>query len=83
MKKLIVILLLALILNGCNGKTASTPVVEKGGTRFVKLSDEGTFEIYVDTATDIQYAVSDSPGNMGTVTLLVDKNGYPLLWKGE
>jgi PBP1b-binding outer membrane lipoprotein LpoB len=83
MRKVISIILMVLVLTGCSGKTASTPFVEKEGPRFVKLSDEGTFEIYVDTVTDIQYAVSDSPGNMGTVTLLVDKNGYPLVWKGE
>lgn len=83
MKKLIVVLLLALTLSGCSGKVASAPFGKKDGPRFIKLSDEGTFEIYVDTVTDIQYAVSDSPGNMGTVTLLVDKNGYPLVWKGQ
>lgn len=66
-----------IILSGC---TVSMGETEK---RFVFVSDEGNFDVYYDKITKVMYAVSDGYYNYGTVTLLVDQEGQPLLYKGE
>ena len=65
------------ILSGCDVSTAKTE------SRFVFASDEGSFDVYYDKITKVMYAVSNSSYNWGTVTLLVNQEGKPLLYKGE
>lgn len=47
---------------------------------FTVVEDMGTFVVIYDNKTKVMYAVSDSQYNHGTVTLLVDENGLPLLY---
>jgi len=64
-----------LILTGCSSTTNA-----KTEKRFKEVSDEGTFDIVYDSKTKVIYAVSDSYYNYGTVTLLVNTEGKPLLY---
>lgn len=70
-------LITLMILSGCNVSMGET---EK---RFILVSDEGTFRIYYEKSTKVMYSVSNGYYNFGTVTLLVDQEGKPLLYKGE
>ena len=83
MKKVITILLIALMLTGCGSSSMSGETGKANSARFVKVIDNVQFDIYVDTKTDVMYAVSCGAYNNGTVTLLVDREGKPLIWEGE
>lgn len=41
----------------------------------------GWFDVVRDTQTGVMYAVSQEPYNYGTVTLLVNSDGSPLLYE--
>ena len=49
-------------------------------SRFVRIEKNGYFITVYDKNTKVQYAVSDGYYNMGTVTVLVDAEGKPLLY---
>lgn len=83
MKKVIAIILVALMLTGCGSSSMSGEMEKANSARFVKVIDCGKFDVYVDTATDVMYAVSSVAYNCGTVTLLVDREGKPLIWEDE
>lgn len=78
MKKLIVIMLTALMLAGC-----STEAELENKGRFAVIEDDGYWLICVDRETRVMYTVSAGYYNRGTVTLLVDANGDPLIYDGE
>ena len=79
MRKTIVALLLGIIcLTGCSVKTDSDYA------RFVSIGSSGyCFNVFYDRTTGVEYAVSCGAYNSGTVTLLVDADGKPLIYKGE
>lgn len=56
----------------------------KKDSRFVKVLEDGGFisssEIWVDTQTGVQYLYHAS-GNSGGMTVLVDAEGKPLLYR--
>lgn len=56
----------------------------KKDSRFVKVLEDGGFisssEIWVDTQTGVQYLYHAS-GNSGGLTVLVDSEGKPLLYR--
>ena len=80
MRKTIVALLLGIIcLTGCSVKTDSD-----SARRFVYVDSCGySFDVYYDRTTGVEYAVSCGAHNSGTVTLLVDADGKPLIYEGE
>ena len=82
MKKLITIVLIALIMvtiSACATKKTSEAV--KGETsRMVYVEETGAYCIVYDKYTKVMYAVSNSGYNTGNFTLLVDANGNPLLY---
>ena len=79
MRKTIVALLLSITcLTGCSVKTDSD------SARFVYIDGSGhNFEVFYDRTTGVEYAVSCGAYNWGAVTLLVDADGKPLIYKGE
>ena len=81
MKKLKLFILIGIIVLGLLILTGCTNESVAENKRFVYVSDEGTFDIYYDSKTKIMYAVSDGVYNQGTVTLLVNAEGKPLLWE--
>jgi PBP1b-binding outer membrane lipoprotein LpoB len=82
MKKVIAILLTLLMLVGCV-KTTKAESESGKGKRFATIETGQTYTIVVDRKTWVMYAVSDGSYNHGTFTLLVDKDGSPLIWDGE
>ena len=53
--------------------------------RFTKVYAQGALgglEIFVDTETSVQYLFAQS-GYAGGLTVLVDQEGKPLLYKGD
>lgn len=61
--------------------TKTETVVEHSQQRFQRvIRDEGSpFIVYVDTETNVMYAVRSSAGG---VCVMVDADGNPLLWDG-
>ena len=75
-KRIMVALVVMLIgLTAC----ASTQEAEKV-RRFKTISDEGAFTIIYDTETKVQYAKSNVSYNLGSLCLLVNADGTPLLY---
>lgn len=50
---------------------------------FVEIERGNTYRIVYQKETKVMYAVSDQSYNEGIFTLLVDKNGNPMLYEGE
>lgn len=78
MRKTIIALLLSITcLTGCSVKTDSD------SARFVHIGNGHDFKVFYDRTTGVEYAVSNGAYNYGTVTLLVDADGKPLIYEGE
>lgn len=76
----IVIIFSLFLLTACANTSNAETESEK---QFIKISDEGIFCIYYHKRTKVMYAVSNGYYNYGTMTLLVDSEGKPLLYEGE
>lgn len=81
MKKMIIILLMAIMLTSC-GATVDRET-QSETSRFMELERTNRWLIVADKETGVMYAVSDGGYNAGTFTLLVDENGKPLIWKDK
>lgn len=85
MKKLAVVLALALTLAGCSGGNSNVDsnVDEENNRRFVEVyRDYFSNVIYVDSKTNVMYYWHKDCYS-GGLTVMIDENGQPLLWKGE
>lgn len=88
MKKIIISLLIiiGIVLTGWLLKdvTISNNYAENG--RFIKIYNQSSmndgFRIYYDKKTKVMYLISDIYKG-GGITVLVDKDGKPLLYEGE
>lgn len=69
---IIVVLLILLFLSGC-GSTGSTEE-----SRFKTIESQFFYDVCVDTQTGVEYLMT----GYGNVTVLVDKDGNPLLANG-
>ena len=81
MRKMIIILLIAIMLTGC-GATVDREI-QSGTSRFMELERTDKWLIVADKETGVMYSVSNGGYNQGTFTLLVDENGKPLIWEGK
>lgn len=50
--------------------------------RFFCVGHEIYFDIYVDSQTGVEYAMSTTSYNSGALTLLVNPDGTPLIYDG-
>lgn len=85
MKKLIVMLMLAVTLAGC-GYSSESDIRDgekPNQKRFVLVEDYWSYEIMVDRETRVMYVVSNGAYNHGTFTVMVDESGKPLTWDGD
>jgi hypothetical protein len=80
MKKLAIMLALAISLSGCSGGNSNAEYENNG--RFRKVYAEYPNTIYVDSETNAMY-FWHTGGYSGGLTVMVDENGQPLIWKGE
>lgn len=81
-RKIFIALLLGIVcLVGCSANTDSS----ENRRRFFVLSSENDldFNVAYDRATGVEYAISRGGYNRGTVTLLVDAEGKPLIYGGD
>lgn len=79
MKKMI--FTLVILLASCKEVPEYTDNATKQ-SRFVVVEYVYDWKVVYDKETLVMYAVSNEPRNSGVFTLLVDKDGKPLLWKG-
>jgi len=82
MKKLIAILMLAVMLAGC-GSSSESDAEKSNPKRFVLVEHTWDYEIMVDRETRVMYVMSNGSYNHGTFTVMVDENGKPLTWNGD
>ena len=80
MKRLIAMLTLAVILVSCS---SSTEANARNADRFELIQSTLWCDVIVDTETGVEYAFSTGAYNYGSMTVLVDETGKPLIWKGE
>lgn len=65
-----------LFFTGCDVSGSSTRT-------FIKISSENHFDIIYDADTKVMYSVSTGVYNCGALTMLVNADGTPKLYKGE
>ena len=85
MKKIAVALALVFTLAGCSSAERSSGrsnTNKETSERFIQVYYDIVDSIYVDSRTNVMYYWHSS-GNSGGLTIMVDENGQPLLWKGE
>lgn len=80
MKKLAVMLALAITLASCSSRGSKNE--DDTGGRFIKIYVDFTNTILVDSETGVMYYWYYG-GYSGGLTVMVDKNGQPLLWEGS
>lgn len=81
MKKLFAILLgaaLLLLLVGC---TDTSEAVELQPF-MVKVEECNSFSVCYQYDTKVMYAISNGVNNTGTVTVLLNADGTPMVWEG-
>lgn len=85
-KALLTIMLLTIILSGCGQRTIQDEAKKEQdsyNTYFIRISSEYSGDIVYDSRTGVQYWRSDGMYNSGNLTVLLDTDGKPLIYKGE
>lgn len=80
MKKLAVMLALAITLAGCSSRGSKNE--DDTGGRFIKVHGDLKNTILVDSETGVMYFWHYGVYS-GGLTVMVDKNGQPLIWEGS
>ncbi len=83
MKKLIISIIAIVIIVGLAYILKDLIVLDSMANedRFIKIDNYDCGYIAYDKQTKVEYAVSTGSYNRGTITLLVDQEGKPLLYK--
>ncbi len=81
-KRVIAILIAVIMLTGCS-KVTEAEKERPDESRFAIVEVTGMWIIVADREEGVMYTVSHGTYNGGTFTLLVDKDGKPLIWDGE
>lgn len=79
----VIIATISMLMIGCTSVNSTDEISDRIGNMFVRMGWNSCLDsgIVYDTETKVMYAISDMPYNKGTMTLLVDENGKPKLWK--
>ena len=79
----LIIVSIILMFTGCASiGTEAKEVEETGdGNTFVLVDADYYCWVVYHKDTKVMYAVSRSPNNIGTYTLLVNADGTPMIWK--
>lgn len=78
---LLAVFMLSLFLLACKNKNPANNDPSKS-SRFVTVENTLIYRIVADKETGVMYAVSIGGYNSGNFTLLVDREGKPLIWEG-
>lgn len=84
MKKIIICLIaiIAIILLGWMFKDTETQNINASTDRFITIQDWGNNKVVYDSETKVEYYIFCANG-AGGITVLVDENGKPLLYRGK
>lgn len=83
MKKLFILLFTAMLFASCDlSEVEKQPRLDEA-SMFILVEKTGYWNVVYHHETKVMYAVSSGPYNGGTFTLLVDRDGKPLLYKGN
>ena len=79
----LIIVSIILMFAGCASTRAEAKEVEEtsDGNTFVLVDADYYCWVVYHKDTKVMYAVSRSPNNIGTYTLLVNADGTPMIWK--
>lgn len=83
MKKLFILLFAAMLFTSCNLSTVEKQPRLDESSMFVIIEKTGAWNVVYHKETKVMYAVASGVYNVGTFTLLVDREGKPLLYKGN
>ena len=80
----LIIVPIVLMFAGCASTRAEAKEVEEtsDGSTFVLVDADYYCWVVYHKDTKVMYAVSRSPNNIGTYTLLVNADGTPMIWEG-
>ncbi len=83
MKKIIVslILIVMIVVIAYISKDLIVQDAIANDNRFIEIDKYNKGIIVYDKQTKVEYAISDGDYNRGTITLLVDQEGKPLVYK--
>ena len=86
-RKLVILSILAtLLLAGCGERTIQNEAKKEQdsyNTYFIRISSEYYGDIIYDSRTGVQYWRSSGAYNSGSLTVLLDTDGNPLIYKGK
>ena len=77
---LVTFVISAIFMAGCN--KMESEVDEDAASMFIIIEDHNSHRVLYHTKTKAMYWESRGYCNCGTLTLIVDENGKPLLWEG-
>ena len=79
----LIIMSIILMFTGCASTRAEAKEVDDvdDGNTFILVDADYYCWIVYHKDTKVMYAVSRSPNNIGTYTLLVNADGTPMIWK--
>ena len=79
----LVIISIIVMFAGCTSTRAEAKEVDDvdDGNTFILVDADYYCWIVYHKDTKVMYAVSRSPNNIGTYTLLVNADGTPMIWK--
>ena len=81
MKKILIIaLFICFLLIGCSKVESVKDQHEEDVSMFVKIEDAYTWDVYYHRDTKVMYVCSKGVSNCGTMTVMLDADGKPLLW---
>ena len=80
----LIIVSIVLIFAGCASTRAEAKELDDtdDGNTFILVNADYYCWVVYHKDTKVMYAVSRSPNNIGTYTLLVNADGTPMIWEG-
>ena len=80
----LIIVSIVLMFAGCASTRAEAKEVDDtdDGNTFILVNADYYCWVVYHKDTKVMYAVSRSPNNIGTYTLLVNADGTPMIWEG-
>lgn len=78
-----VILILAMVLSGCNDTSIEVDETQGTNSMFVEVETTFSYSVVYHRDTKVMYVVSTGYNNGGNFTLLVDVDGKPMLYEND